>query len=366
MKVIAKLLLTHYATSTVIHAADLKHKLRGTTPKNMALEEDIAFWTNLQRNMQYMSLPDLSSVNPDATDLAPSLERTSLPTPSPVSDDDLTVVSTTAATALLLEDTYQPIWFAREEGWNGQTWNEADAFCKSNDARLCPYEVYCPTGPNHLPYGGVRPESVVWAPISDSNNGWVSVSGQNTCVRYDILYLVSPSWGITGEDNEDKTRHIMCCKDPNSAVTANNSDSSVTESEIDLAPSLEKTSLPTPSPVSDDDDLTVVSTTAATTLLVEDTYTPTPAPQQNTLIPTFTIVNITTSPTIAFEATPFPTGVMERKNHFLCPPAAFVGCTDPNPILSDECDIVGEECGDGMYCCRDNCPRNYCTAKGVQ
>jgi hypothetical protein len=179
------------------------------------------------------------SENAAATTQAATPQTTPKPTPAPtnnkpqMTEEEFTI----AADEYSFAETYQPIWFAREQGWNGQTWNEADAFCKSkaNDARLCPYEVYCPTGPNHLPYGGVRPESVVWAPISDSNNGWVSVSGQNTCVRYAILYLVSPSWGITGEDNEDKTRHIMCCKDPNSAVTANNLDSSVTESDSSLS-----------------------------------------------------------------------------------------------------------------------------------
>ena len=47
--------------------------------------------------------------------------------------------------------------------------------------------------------------------------------------------------------------------------------------------------------------------------------------------------------------------------------ASFVGCTavDPaNPI--DECTAVGEPCpngNNGEFCCKDGCPRNYCTAK---
>ena len=53
---------------------------------------------------------------------------------------------------------------------------------------------------------------------------------------------------------------------------------------------------------------------------------------------------------------------------FNCPPASFVGCTtsDPNNI-SDECPTVGQPCLNtiipGVFCCRDQCPRNYCTAK---
>lgn len=44
-----------------------------------------------------------------------------------------------------------------------------------------------------------------------------------------------------------------------------------------------------------------------------------------------------------------------------------MGCTavDPaNPI--DECAVVGEPCpngNNGEFCCKDGCPRNYCTAK---
>ena len=46
--------------------------------------------------------------------------------------------------------------------------------------------------------------------------------------------------------------------------------------------------------------------------------------------------------------------------------ASFVGCTavDPsNPV--DECPELGEPCADreGEFCCADDCPRNYCTAK---
>lgn len=129
-------------------------------------------------------------------------------------------------------ETYKPVWFNREQTWSGQTWSEADNFCKTKqNSRLCPYEVYCPTGPNHLPYGGVRPETVVWAPIIDANNAWVSVSKQNTCVTYTVLNLMNPEWGITGADNEEMTRHIMCCKDPNKVVTSSVQDSSVAVSD---------------------------------------------------------------------------------------------------------------------------------------
>ena len=129
-------------------------------------------------------------------------------------------------------ETFKPVWFGRNQTWSGQTWAEADNFCKTKEnSRLCPYEVYCPTGPNHLPYGGVRPETVAWAPIIDANNAWVSVSEQNTCVTYTVLNLMNPEWGISGEDNEEMTRNIMCCKDPNKVVTSGAQDSAVAVSD---------------------------------------------------------------------------------------------------------------------------------------
>ncbi|ACI64676.1 predicted protein [Thalassiosira pseudonana CCMP1335] len=54
---------------------------------------------------------------------------------------------------------------------------------------------------------------------------------------------------------------------------------------------------------------------------------------------------------------------------FGCPDAVFVGCTAPDPSnFADECSNVGEACTNGNpgeFCCRDACPRNYCTAKGT-
>lgn len=156
-----------------------------------------------------------ASTTPKPTD-----ERTPSPIPVPTpgfTEEDYNLASDEYSFA----ETYQPEWFDRNQGWSGQTWEAADTFCKSKmNARLCPYEVYCPTGPNHLPYGGVRPESVVWAPMIDSNNAWVSVSNQNTCVTYTVLNLINPSWGLTGNGNEEMTRHVMCCKDPSDVVLA--------------------------------------------------------------------------------------------------------------------------------------------------
>ena len=44
-----------------------------------------------------------------------------------------------------------------------------------------------------------------------------------------------------------------------------------------------------------------------------------------------------------------------------------MGCTAPDPQdFEDECPTIGEPCPQGNageFCCRDACPRNYCTAK---
>jgi len=52
---------------------------------------------------------------------------------------------------------------------------------------------------------------------------------------------------------------------------------------------------------------------------------------------------------------------------FNCPAASSVGCTAPDPSKpTDECPAIGEPCvggNEGEFCCRDACPRNFCTAK---
>eukprot|EP00579_Thalassiosira_antarctica_P029645 CAMPEP_0202030230 /NCGR_PEP_ID=MMETSP0905-20130828/64388_1 /ASSEMBLY_ACC=CAM_ASM_000554 /TAXON_ID=420261 /ORGANISM="Thalassiosira antarctica, Strain CCMP982" /LENGTH=1463 /DNA_ID=CAMNT_0048594023 /DNA_START=42 /DNA_END=4433 /DNA_ORIENTATION=- len=121
-------------------------------------------------------------------------------------------------------EKYNPKWFNRSAGWNGQTYDEAVDFCVSKDptagSRLCPYEVICPTGPHHIPYGGmVQDPNGSWAPMSDSHNDWVQIgptsgssnSNKNMCLSYMNTHLMEPTWGLTGEDNEEITRYVLCC-----------------------------------------------------------------------------------------------------------------------------------------------------------
>ena len=73
--------------------------------------------------------------------------------------------------------------------------------------------MICPGGASDLPYGGARNHpSVSWVPNGSSYNTWVQVGEENACVPYENFHPEThPSWGITGEDNELITRHILCC-----------------------------------------------------------------------------------------------------------------------------------------------------------
>ena len=123
----------------------------------------------------------------------------------------------TNVNANVIADEYAQEWNPTWYEWIGKTYEQAAAFCKSlgDTSDLCYYSVICPTGPNHLPYGGeVNEAGRSWAPIKDSANGWVQVGGTNNmCVRYMTLYLDSPSWG-NGEGDEELTRHLPCCTLP--------------------------------------------------------------------------------------------------------------------------------------------------------
>ncbi|KAL3803334.1 hypothetical protein HJC23_009298 [Cyclotella cryptica] len=82
-----------------------------------------------------------------------------------------------------------------------------------------------------------------------------------------------------------------------------------------------------------------------------------------TSFPTLSGGTTTTFPTYGFNGD----GGVAPDSSFNCPPASFVGCTAPNPNDPvDECPTVGMPCkggNEGEFCCRDACPRNYCTAK---
>ena len=155
---------------------------------------------------------------------------------------------------------YEPIWYYRANGWDGQSYQDAVVFCNKDPLRetgsgtLCPYEVLCPSGPNFYPFGGEIDEkepisetdsdpmlSTQWVAVSDSKNDWVQVSpGKGMCQTYMSLHLEDPLWGLSGKENEQTTRHILCCRTmPDSANedSTNESVASVAEESIPEPPS---------------------------------------------------------------------------------------------------------------------------------
>lgn len=136
--------------------------------------------------------------------------------------------SISVETEYLLAESHHPVWYTRSDGWMGTTWQEAREFCSSRGSssdntdtivELCPYEVYCPTGPHHIPYGGYRVETPSSssvtnsrAPISDFPNGWVQVGSENACVQYSSVggssSSSSTSTTTTTHDEEDAVAMI--------------------------------------------------------------------------------------------------------------------------------------------------------------
>jgi len=117
---------------------------------------------------------------------------------------------------------YKPALYNRSKGWKGQTYSEAVEFCHESNPdvpyKVCSYNAVCPLGHNMQPLGGYKKggDTGAWAPVSDVENDWVQLQHDGpspTCVRYSTSHQDSlPDWGISGDDNEDLTRHVLCCK----------------------------------------------------------------------------------------------------------------------------------------------------------
>ena len=75
---------------------------------------------------------------------------------------------------------------------------------------LCDYAAYCPFGEGSVPNGGLK-EDVSWAPPSNSQDRWVGLGSNASCVEYETLYPAEPLWSLTVDGNEEITRHTMCC-----------------------------------------------------------------------------------------------------------------------------------------------------------
>ncbi|KAK1737323.1 hypothetical protein QTG54_012190 [Skeletonema marinoi] len=111
-----------------------------------------------------------------------------------------------------LTQHFNPTWFDRETGWRGQTYEESTEFCNKIDGYIpCPHYVYCPADGKKV-LGGRKEEGESWAAVVDGFNEWVQVGAGGECNLYSANEGETPGWGLTGDNNEEITRHIMCCK----------------------------------------------------------------------------------------------------------------------------------------------------------
>ncbi|KAL7462817.1 hypothetical protein ACHAXS_003191 [Conticribra weissflogii] len=138
---------------------------------------------------------------------------------------------------------YDPAWFTRSDGWVGQTYSSAIEFCSSQQSMVpCPLEAYCPLGKESMPYGGLKSDSTAWAPVYDKANEWVQIGqAEKACVLFSEVNGSTPNWGVSGEKNEELTRHIMCCREADEKGAAGGEDdvqSAVAESKAPMAATL--------------------------------------------------------------------------------------------------------------------------------
>lgn len=171
-------------------------------------------WVNLSDENPCMRYTDLYQAAPDWGITGNGNEAITTKVfccKGPVADAEISFMYQEAATK------YHPVLYDREnDGYMGQTYIEAVEYCeeKREGVSLCPYDAYCPMADLDMPLGGVVTDEPKgsWAPISDNNNGWISIGPDNTCQIYEIVTGEQPEWGITGEGNEDIARHVMCCE----------------------------------------------------------------------------------------------------------------------------------------------------------
>ena len=136
-----------------------------------------------------------------------STAEDSFPPPTTPSSSETTIIYSAEEQSLAnqLANTYIPIWFNRESGWNGITHTEAVEFCKSSSTSSllfvpCPYDVYCPFGGNKLLFEENFDQADSWAPVLETNK-WVQVgNGGRACDSATMDHL-----------GEQLTRNIMCC-----------------------------------------------------------------------------------------------------------------------------------------------------------
>ena len=56
-----------------------------------------------------------------------------------------------------------------------------------------------------------NPYGLAWVAINSAPNAWPHVGSKDNCLKYDFIHNGPPMWGVTGEENKEITRHIVCC-----------------------------------------------------------------------------------------------------------------------------------------------------------
>lgn len=135
------------------------------------------------------------------------------------------------------------IEFDRTKDWTGQTYGQAADFCGQKGYSICPFDVICPDGMNHVPSTGLKPGSDgQWAPISDEIHDWVQVGTDIPCTRWLGRNPDPPVWSQNGIGNEEITRYIYCCPGTINAVATSLATAATTTTTTTKPPVLSQNS----------------------------------------------------------------------------------------------------------------------------
>lgn len=156
------------------------------------------------------AVPKNSFDDLNADDFSPN-DHLDLPA-QPVTDSTISTSDVDQWYTEKITERYNPTWYDRQSNWQGHTYQDAVAFCYSNDKQVpCPYSVYCPKGPTgNLILNAKFEEAEAWAATGDRSNQFVMVGHEDTCNR-----VTASNPGGYGRNNADVDimSHLMCCAD---------------------------------------------------------------------------------------------------------------------------------------------------------
>lgn len=207
---------TKMMEAIIAHPEDIKVKLGSTSKSPISSSKSSKSGSKSTKT----SALSMSQSMSQSHDQSQSSKSTRLPTKTP---SKIPAIDEERDYRLHLEEAgilyqaidrkYKPKIYNRSQGWTGYSFADATIFCASHYPYdgihigvPCPFEAYCPEGPNSLPYGGIR-VGPSYAPIMDDAEnwlGWVQLSEGHSCAAYNYL---------TPEPNAEQTGIIMCCRE---------------------------------------------------------------------------------------------------------------------------------------------------------